>query len=94
MMALFSDFNEKIMEIFMDDFSVFGSDFDSCLSNLEAILARCESVKLVLNWEKCHFIIREGIILGHKVSNHGIEVDTIKVDVISKLPPPSNQREI
>ncbi|GJT83974.1 reverse transcriptase domain-containing protein [Tanacetum coccineum] len=54
MMAIFHDMIEKTMEVFMDDFLVFGDSFDSCLSNLEKMLKRCEDTNLVLNWEKCH----------------------------------------
>ena len=75
MIALFSDLIEKTMEIFMDDFSVFEESFHICLGNLEQILNRCEETNLVLNWEKCHFMVKEGIVLGHKVSKQGIEVD-------------------
>ncbi|GJT10029.1 reverse transcriptase domain-containing protein [Tanacetum coccineum] len=71
MMAIFHDMIEKTMEVFMDDFSVFGDSFDSCLSNLEKMLKRCEDTNLVLNWEKCHFMCREGIVLGHKISKAG-----------------------
>ncbi|KAL4342362.1 hypothetical protein GQ457_08G031200 [Hibiscus cannabinus] len=66
MTAIFSDLNEDCLEIFMDDFSTFGEDFDSCLSNLEKVLKRCKETNLVLNWEKCHFMVDEGIVLGHK----------------------------
>ena len=72
MMDIFSDFFEKICEVFMDDFSVYGSYFDDCLSNLDRVLQRCEETNLVLNWEKCHFMVNEGIVLGHKVSERGI----------------------
>ncbi|GJW40981.1 reverse transcriptase domain-containing protein [Tanacetum coccineum] len=89
MMAIFHDMIEKTMEVFMDDFSVFGDIFDSCLSNLEKMLKRCEDTNLVLNWEKCHFMCREGIVLGHKILKSGIEVDRAKVDVIAKLPHPT-----
>lgn len=61
------------MEVFMDDFSMYGSSFYSCLINLENVLERCVKVNLVLNWEKCHFMVKEGIILGHLVSERGIE---------------------
>ncbi|KAM6600262.1 hypothetical protein CsatA_019871 [Cannabis sativa] len=88
MMAIFSDLIEKCIEVFMDDFSVFGSSFDQCLSNLELVLARCEDSNLVLNWEKCHFMVTEGIVLGHKISKKGIEVDRAKVSTIENLPPP------
>ncbi|GJR26618.1 reverse transcriptase domain-containing protein [Tanacetum coccineum] len=77
-----------------DDFSVFGDSFDSCLSNLEKMLKRCEDTNLVLNWEKCHFMCREGIVLGHKISKSGIEVDRAKVDVIAKLPHPTTVKGV
>ena len=49
MTAIFSDFCEKILEVFMDDFSVYGTSFDNCLSNLDQVLQRCEETNLVLN---------------------------------------------
>ena len=72
----------------MDDFTLYGLTFESCLQNLALVLQRCEESNLVLNWEKCHFMVREGIVLGHKISKRGIEVDKAKVEVIEKLPPP------
>ncbi|GJV98189.1 reverse transcriptase domain-containing protein [Tanacetum coccineum] len=93
-MAIFHDMIEKTMEVFMDDFSVFGDSFDSCLSNLEKMLKRCEDTNLVLNWEKCHFMCKEGIMLGHKISKAGIEVDRAKVDVIAKLPHPTTVKGV
>ncbi|KAK8572803.1 hypothetical protein V6N13_048370 [Hibiscus sabdariffa] len=93
MTAIFFDMNENYLEIFMDDFSTFGDNFDSCLSNLEKVLTRCEESNLVLNWEKCHFMVDEGIVLGHKISSRGMEVDRAKIDVISKLPPPTTGRK-
>ncbi|GJU01396.1 reverse transcriptase domain-containing protein [Tanacetum coccineum] len=89
MVAIFHDMIEKTMEVFMDDFSVFGDSFSSCLSHLDKMLQRCEDTNLVLNWEKCHFMVKEGIVLGHKISKSGIEVDKSKVDVIAKLPHPT-----
>ncbi|KAL4283147.1 hypothetical protein GQ457_16G015010 [Hibiscus cannabinus] len=86
----FGDMVEDFREIFMDDFSVFGYEFDSCLNNLEKVLTRCEETDLVLNWEKCHFMVDQGIVLGHKISSKGIEVDKAKVDVIAKFPPPNS----
>ncbi|KAL4376993.1 hypothetical protein GQ457_02G029400 [Hibiscus cannabinus] len=86
MTAIFSDLNEDCLEIFMDDFSTFGDNFDNCLSNLEKVLKRCKETNLVLNWEKCHFMVDEGIVLGHKISSKGMEVDKAKIEVISKLP--------
>ena len=57
MTTIFSDLIENIMEVFMDDFSVYGCSFDVCLSNLEVVLQRCREKNLVLNWEKCHFMV-------------------------------------
>ncbi|GJU13843.1 reverse transcriptase domain-containing protein [Tanacetum coccineum] len=74
MMAIFHDMIEETMEVFMDDFSVFGDSFSSCLSHLDKMLKRCEDTNLVLNWEKCHFMVKEGIVLGHKISKSGIEL--------------------
>ena len=68
MLAIFHDMIEESVEVFMDDFSVFGNSFDNCLANLDKMLQRCKEAHLVLNWEKCHFIVQEGIMLGHKVS--------------------------
>ena len=94
MMGIFSDMIEIIWEIFMDDFSVFGASFDSCLENLRKVLERCQEKNLVLNWEKCHFMVTQGIVLGHIVSKDGIEVDKAKVELISNLPTPMCVRDI
>ena len=85
MMAIFSDMVEQIIEIFMDDFSVFGTSFDDCLAKLVLVLERCEKTNLILNWEKCHFMVKEGIVLGHRISEKGIEVDKAKIEAIDKL---------
>ncbi|XP_031382022.1 uncharacterized protein LOC116196442 [Punica granatum] len=94
MMSIFSDMIENFIEIFMDDFSVFGKSFESCLTNLGCVLKRCKETNLLLNWEKCHFMVREGIVLGHKVSKKGIEVDRAKVEIIEKLPPPTSTKGV
>jgi len=78
----------------MDDFSVFGSSFDSCLANLDTVLRRCVETNLVLNWKKCHFMVTKGIVLGHKISKRGIKVDKAKVEIKEKLPPPTNVKGI
>ncbi|CAM8923641.1 unnamed protein product [Rhodiola kirilowii] len=88
MMSIFSDYIEKCIEVFMDDFSIHGSSFDDCLANLSHVLARCIETNLVLNWEKC------GIVLGHLVSKRGVEVDKAKIQVIEQLPPPKNQKGV
>ncbi|KAL9375043.1 hypothetical protein Peur_018992 [Populus x canadensis] len=94
MMSIFSDYVERIIEVFMDDFTVYGDSFDKCLENLSLILKRCIETNLVLNYEKCYFMVEQGIVLGHVVSSRGLEVDKAKIDVISSLPYPSCVREI
>nr|GEW20933.1 reverse transcriptase domain-containing protein [Tanacetum cinerariifolium] len=93
-MAIFHDMIEKTMEVFMDDFLVFGNSFQTCLSHLEKMLKRCEDTNLCLNYEKSHFMVKEGIVLGHKISKNGIEVDKDKVEVIAKLPHPTTVKGI
>jgi len=94
MMVIFSYFIEDIMGVFMDDFSVYGITFDHCFKNLSKVLQICEDMNLVLNWEKSHFMVQEGVVLGHVVSNKGIEVDKAKVEVIEKLPPPMSVKGV
>ena len=94
MMSIFSDYVEKSIEVFMDDFSVFGASFDDCLHNLSLILKRCVETNLVLNWEKCHFMVKQGIVLGHIISEKGIEVDKSKIDLVRHLPSPTSVREV
>ena len=89
MMSMFSYLVEEVMEIFMDDFTVYGSSFEHCLNNLETVLQRCKDKQLALNWEKCHFMVTEGIVLGHKISATGLEVDQSKVSIIKTLAPPT-----
>ena len=78
----------------MDDFLVYEKTFDRCLENLDKVLQHCLEKDLVLNWEKCHFMVWEGIILGHLVSKRGIEVDKAKIEVIKQLPPHVNVKGI
>ena len=94
MLSMFSDMVERIMEVYMDNITVYGGDFEECLTNLEAILQRCIEKNLVLNKEKCHFMVNQGIVLGHIISSRGIEVDKAKIELISKLPPPTNVKTI
>nr|GEV64780.1 retrovirus-related Pol polyprotein from transposon 17.6 [Tanacetum cinerariifolium] len=94
MAAIFHEIIEDSMEVFMNDFFAFGSSFDHCLKNLEKMLKRCEETNLVLNWEKCHFMVKEGIVLGHKDSGLGIKVDKAKLKAIFKLPYPTNVKAI
>jgi hypothetical protein len=94
MSAIFRGFCEEIVEVFMDDFSVYVTSFDNYLHNLDKVLQRCEKTNLVLNWEKCHFMVNEGIVLGHKFFERGIEVYRAKVEAIEKMPCPRDVKGI
>ncbi|XP_021733268.1 uncharacterized protein LOC110700074 isoform X1 [Chenopodium quinoa] len=94
MVSIFSDYLENFIEVFMDDFTVHGDSFDRCLEHLTLVLKRCLETNLVLNSEKCHFMVQQGIVLGHIVSSEGIKVDKAKIDLISSLPYPTSVREV
>ena len=94
MMSMFSYLAEEVMEVCMDDFTVYGSSFEHCLQNLGTILHRCQEKNLALNWEKCHFIVTEGIVLGHRISATGLKVDQAKVSIIKTLLPPTTVKGI
>jgi hypothetical protein len=94
MLSIFSDMVERFLEIFMDDFSVFGDSFDDCLTNLENVLSRCEEKNLVLNWGKYHFMVTNNIVLSHIVSSKGIEVDKSKIELIANLPTPKSVKDV
>ena len=87
MMAIFSNMVKQIIEVFMDEFSVFGKSFEECLHNLALVLQHCEETNLVLNSAKCHFTVKSRIVLGHRVSSKGLEVDKANIETIEKLPP-------
>ncbi|XP_052621494.1 uncharacterized protein LOC128127143 [Lactuca sativa] len=94
MVSIFSEYVENIIEVLMDDFTIYGNSFDECLSNLTKILQRCIDTDFVLNYEKCHSMVDKGLILGHIVSQKGLEVEKTKIDVIKSLPYPTNVREV
>ena len=90
MLSIFSDMVERIMEVYRDDITVYEERFDECLIHFGIVLHRCIENNLVLNWEKCHFMVNQGIVLGHVIYEKGIEVDKAKIELISKLPSPTN----
>ena len=94
MLSIFSDMVDQILEVFMDNITVYGSAFGDWLVNLEVVLNRCIEKDSVLNWEKCHFMVQQGIVLGHIISKEGIEVDKAKVELIVKLPSPTNVKGV
>jgi len=94
MLSLFSDMVEQFLEIFMDGFSIYGDLFNQCLHHLKLVLQRCAEKNLTLNWEKCHFMVRHRIILGHEIFKNGTEVDKAKIEVITKLSMPKCVKDI
>ena len=94
MLSIFSDLVERIMEVYMDEITIYGGSFEECLINLETVLHKCIEKNLVLNWEKFHFMVNQGIVLGHIISNRGIEVDKAKIKLIAKLPSPTNVKSV
>ena len=94
MMSMFSNLADEVLEIFMDDFTVYGSTFEHCLQNLGTVLYRCQGKNLALNWEKFHFMVTEGIVLRHRISTVGLEVDQAKVSIIKTLLPPTTIKGI
>jgi len=94
MLSIFFDMVERFLDVFMDDFSIFGDSFSKCLHHLSLVLDRCREKNLTLNWEKCHFMDQQGIILGHVISKNGIAVNNAKVNLIAHLPPPRSVRDI
>ena len=78
----------------MDDITMYRGNFEECLGNLKTVLHRCIEKNSVLNWEKCHFMVNQGIVLGHVISNRVFEVDEEKIELISKLPSPINVKAV
>jgi hypothetical protein len=86
--GIFSDMVNVCMEIFMDDFTPYGTDFDEALSNLEKVLKICIQYHLSLGTEKCHMMMSEGVVFGHFISYAEIQVDPAKIQVILDIPTP------
>ncbi|GJV45964.1 hypothetical protein Tco_1430500, partial [Tanacetum coccineum] len=79
--SIFHDMIKESIEVFMDNFSIFGNSFDNYLRNFDKMLQHCKDANIFLNWEKCHFMVKEEIVLGHKVSGDGLEVDKAKINI-------------
>jgi hypothetical protein len=93
-MIIFSDLISEGLEVYMDDFTLYGNDFDQALNNLEKVLERCITTRLCLSHEKCHMMMTEGVVLGHYIFADGIRVDPAKIEVILNLPTPHTQTEV
>jgi len=94
MQALFSEFIDDFLQVFMDDVTVVGQSFDHCLANLDKVLERCIETGLCLSWKKSFFMLKKGVVLGHIISKAGIETDPSKIEIIKKLPPPTNIKQV
>eukprot|EP00253_Pinus_taeda_P020812 PITA_20812 len=90
---IFADLVHDCVEVYMDDFSVYGDSFEHALMNLEKVLKRCIEANLSLSNEKCFIMLNEGIVLGHYISSHGIKVDPSKIQISVDLPIPKTQKE-
>jgi len=86
--------NLECVEIYMDDFSVFGDSFQEALKNLEKVLLHYQEAHLSLSDKKCILMCKSGVVLGHLISDKCIQVDPAKIEVISSLPIPKTQREV
>ena len=93
-LGIFSDLTHDCVEVFMDDFSVYGETFKEALDNLVKVMKRWQEANLALSHKKCRMMFTKGVVLGHIISQAGIEVDPAKVSVISNLSPPKNQIEV
>ena len=94
MISIFSDLVKRTMEVYIDDITIYRGSFEEGLTNIETALHRCIEKNLFLNWEKYKFMVSQGIVLGHISSEKGIEVDKAKIDLISKLPSPTNIKTV
>ena len=92
--GIFSELVNDSMEIFMDDFTPYGRDFEEALENLKKVLIRCEQTQLSLSTENCHMMMKEGVVLGQFISANGIQVDPSKIKVIKNIPTHSTQKEV
>jgi hypothetical protein len=93
-LSIFNDLINEGPEVYMDDFTLYGDDFDQALNNLEKILEWCIATRLCLSHEKCHMMMTEGVVLGNYISADGIRVDPAKIEVILNLPTPHTQTEV
>lgn len=82
------------MDVFMGEFLIFGESINKCLDNLDKGLDKCQERNLVLNLEKCDYMVEEGILLGHKIPKRGLEVDQENIEVIEQFPPLINIKGI
>ena len=93
-LSISSELVHDAVEIYMDDFTPYGSDFQEALSNLGKVLDKCIEMNLSLSLEKCEFFMTEGIVLGHAISQQGLQVDPNKIFIIQRVTPPQKVRDV
>ena len=93
-MSIFSNLVHDFVEIYMDDFTPYGDEFQEALSNLGKVLRRCIEMHLSLSPEKCEFLKKVGIVLGHSISQAGIQVDPNKITIIKRVPTPQKHKYV
>lgn len=93
-LAIFFGLIHECVEVYIDDFTIYGNTFGDCLKNIEKVMKRCIEKNLSLSNEKCYMMLTEGIVLGHHVSSSRIKVDPTKIQVIVNLIPPTTQKEV
>eukprot|EP00253_Pinus_taeda_P033154 PITA_33154 len=92
-LSIFADLINEGLEVYMDEFTPYGDDFDLALHTLENVLQHCIATRLCLSHEKCYMMMTEGLILGHYISAAGIQVDPAKIQIILLIPTPTTQME-
>jgi hypothetical protein len=93
-LSIFSDLINEGLEVYKDDFTPYGTDFDQGLRNLEKVLERRITTRLCFSHEKCHIMMTKGVVLGYYVSADGIKVDPTKIEVILNFPTPRTQTKV
>eukprot|EP00253_Pinus_taeda_P025075 PITA_25075 len=93
-LSIFFELVHNAVEIYMDDFTPYGSDFREALSNLGKVLDKCIKMNLSLSPKKCEFLMTEGTVLGHAISQQGLQEDPNKISVIQRVPPPQKVRDV
>jgi hypothetical protein len=93
-MSILNNLISEGLEVYMDDFTPYGDDFNQALNNMEKVLEWCISTRLCLSHEKCHMIMTEGVVLGNYIYADGTRVDPAKIQVILNLPTPHTQTKV
>lgn len=78
----------------MDDFTPYGCDFLEALFNLRKVLNKCIEMNLSLNPEKCEFLMTARTILGHSISQEGLQLDANKIAIIKRVPTPQKKMDV